>query len=123
MGVLTAEVSKKMAKNQHGDQFISQYNNQYNTQYSSTFNSVFYNTIRPAFAKHVIGRPERFGKRSGIPSLPSLYQKRTDEIDLRFKSINIRTAFARKIYFTVLVQMAVLIGLQSIPGLFITEEK
>lgn len=116
----------KMARIQHGDQFIGQYNTQYsnpNTQFSNTFSSVFYNTIKPAINKQFSPQPGKFGKRPGIPSLPSLYQKRTDEVDSRFKSINTRTAFARKIYFTVLVQLAVLIGLQSIPGLFITEEK
>lgn len=98
--------AKMAAKKQHAPQFFA--------QYSTTFNSMFGSSFRPFFTTSTQFQA-KFEPRNGISILPSLYKKNERNQDFGFKSITSRTAFARKLYFGVLVQLAVIGGLQYLP--------
>ena len=98
--------ASRMANKQHGEEF--------STQYSTSFTSIFSSSFKP-FHRSSSQISPRSDKKNEIPTLPSLYQKNVRNIDFGFKSITSRTAFARKLYFGVLVQLAVIGGLQYLP--------
>ena len=102
----------KAAKKQHSDLYNTQYSSSYNTQYSN-LSSIFYSSFKPFYSPDSIA--SKFERKARKPTLPSLYKKNVCDVDFGFKSITTRTTFARKIYFTALVQLGVLLFLQYLP--------
>ena len=87
----------------------------YDTQFGSTFSTTFGSIIGLSFGTPT--GPTKFEKPGGLSSLPALYKKNVRNLDFGFKAINSRTAFARKIYFAVLIQLGVIAFLQHLPFL------
>lgn len=102
----------KMAKKMYNDRFNAHY---------SHISSIIYNSphgkklaIKPAFHKQQPQSHLNLGNKMTISSIPSIYSKKVDNEDFGFGSKKNQILFVRKVYFAVLLQLALVIGLQCV---------